>query len=108
DPKPLPAGTKIIIRAVFDNSARNPANPDPSQEVRWGLQSKDEMLVGYFMYSTGRQDSGSEAAFAQASELDRTAPPGSGGSPLTASRSAHGYQATKRGAGAATPAGSTP
>ncbi|MGH8657994.1 MAG: redoxin family protein [Gammaproteobacteria bacterium] len=55
DPKPLPAGTKIIIRAVFDNSARNPANPDPSQEVRWGLQSKDEMLVGYFMYSTWRQ-----------------------------------------------------
>ncbi|MGH6635118.1 MAG: redoxin family protein [Gammaproteobacteria bacterium] len=55
NPKPLPAGTKIIIRAVFDNSVGNPANPDPSKEVRWGLQSEDEMLVGYFMYSTRRQ-----------------------------------------------------
>ncbi|MGH8653071.1 MAG: redoxin family protein [Gammaproteobacteria bacterium] len=55
NPKPLPSGTKIIIRAIFDNSARNPANPDPSREVRWGLQSADEMLVGYFMYSTQRK-----------------------------------------------------
>ena len=42
----LPAGTKIAVTAVFDNSANNPRNPDPSQEVRNGEQSKDEMMVG--------------------------------------------------------------
>jgi len=65
NPKPLPSGTKIIVRAMFDNSARNPANPDPSQEVRWGLQSKDEMLVGYFMYSTRRQIGEGQKGLAQ-------------------------------------------
>ena len=50
-PKSLPAGTRIMVNAAFDNSADNPVNPDPSQEVKWGLKSSDEMLVGYFMYT---------------------------------------------------------
>jgi hypothetical protein len=44
-PKFIPAGTKIIARARYDNSSRNPFNPDPSQEVRWGRQSFDEELA---------------------------------------------------------------
>ena len=53
-PKRLPAGTRIVINAAFDNSEQNPVNPDPSKEVRWGLKSRDEMLVGYFMYTRKR------------------------------------------------------
>lgn len=55
-PKPIPAGTRMVVTAGFDNSDRNPANPDPSKEVRWGLKSRDEMLVGYFMYTRKRED----------------------------------------------------
>jgi hypothetical protein len=50
EPKRLPAGTRIVATAGFDNSARNPANPDPSVPVRWGEQSFEEMLIGYFLY----------------------------------------------------------
>ncbi|MGH1471803.1 MAG: redoxin domain-containing protein [Cellvibrionaceae bacterium] len=45
-PKVLPAGTVIEHNASWDNSAQNPANPDPNREVPWGLQSWDEMLFG--------------------------------------------------------------
>jgi peroxiredoxin len=47
EPKLLPKGTKIVCTAHFDNSAENPANPDPSAEVRWGEQSWDEMMIGF-------------------------------------------------------------
>lgn len=46
DPKVLPAGTRIVHSTTWDNSAQNPANPDPSQEVPWGRQSWNEMLFG--------------------------------------------------------------
>ena len=36
--------------AHFDNSADNPVNPDPSQTVRWGEQTSDEMMIGYIDY----------------------------------------------------------
>jgi hypothetical protein len=51
EPKQVPAGTRIIHRTVYDNSANNPANPDPDREVPWGLQSHDEMLYGSVSYS---------------------------------------------------------
>jgi hypothetical protein len=50
-PRAIPAQTKIVMTGAFDNSARNPANPDPSKEVRWGHQSWDEMFIGYMMYT---------------------------------------------------------
>ncbi|MFB3106940.1 MAG: hypothetical protein ACE1ZA_18720, partial [Pseudomonadales bacterium] len=31
---------------TWDNSAQNPANPDPTVEVTWGEQSFEEMLFG--------------------------------------------------------------
>ena len=46
-PKSVPAGSKIRVTAVFDNSSGNKANPDPSKEVKWGPQTYDEMLIGY-------------------------------------------------------------
>lgn len=43
-PVPLPEGTRITMRYVYDNSARNPRNPfDPPRRVRWGSRSSDEM-----------------------------------------------------------------
>ena len=47
-PLPLPPGTRIRCTAWYDNSAKNPANPDPQTEVRWGDQTTDEMLIGFY------------------------------------------------------------
>jgi hypothetical protein len=48
EPKKLPAGTVIECTAHFDNSANNPANPDPTKEIHFGEQSWDEMMIGFF------------------------------------------------------------
>ena len=47
EPKRMPAGTWILCSGGFDNSKRNPNNPDPSKEIRWGDQSWDEMFIGF-------------------------------------------------------------
>ena len=46
EPLQLARGSRIECLATFDNSPNNPANPDPSKEVRWGDQSWEEMMVG--------------------------------------------------------------
>lgn len=51
EPLAIPAGSKIACTAAFDNSEGNLANPDPSQTVRWGDQTWDEMMIGYFHYA---------------------------------------------------------
>ena len=48
EPKLLPAGTTLQCFAVFDNSADNLANPDPTKRVRWGEQTWEEMMLGYY------------------------------------------------------------
>jgi hypothetical protein len=47
-PRPLKAGTRLQAVAWFDNSAQNPHNPDPTATVRWGDQTYEEMMVGFF------------------------------------------------------------
>jgi hypothetical protein len=47
-PRFLKAGTKLQAVAWFDNSRNNPHNPDPEQAVRWGGQTYEEMMVGFF------------------------------------------------------------
>jgi serine/threonine protein kinase len=49
-PRILPRGSTVRITAVFDNSADNKSNPDPTKLVRWGPQTYDEMMIGYFEY----------------------------------------------------------
>lgn len=44
----LKKGARLQWIAWFDNSANNPRNPDPSAEVRYGEQSREEMMVGFF------------------------------------------------------------
>lgn len=46
----VPRGSTLWGTAWYDNSARNPANPDPSATVKWGKQSFDEMMLGYVEY----------------------------------------------------------
>lgn len=48
----LPRGSTVKITAVYDNSASNPANPDPGKTVRWGQQTFDEMMIGYMEHYT--------------------------------------------------------
>jgi len=48
EPRLIPKGSRMICTAHFDNSANNPANPDPSQEVTWGEQTWDEMMFGFY------------------------------------------------------------
>jgi mono/diheme cytochrome c family protein len=49
-PKRLPAGTRLVFEMTWDNSAQNPANPDPDRDVHWGEQTWDEMNVGWLRY----------------------------------------------------------
>jgi hypothetical protein len=44
----LPKGTRIECTAHHDNSANNPANPNPNVTVRWGDQTWEEMMMGWF------------------------------------------------------------
>jgi hypothetical protein len=48
EPKRVPGGAWMLCTAGFDNSSRNPANPDPTQRLHWGEQSWDEMFIGHF------------------------------------------------------------
>jgi hypothetical protein len=47
-PKVLPKGTEIEVIAHFDNSPGNKFNPDPSKDVRWGDQTFEEMMIGFW------------------------------------------------------------
>ena len=47
-PRFLKAGTELQAVAWYDNSRSNPHNPDPTVAVRWGDQTYDEMMVGFF------------------------------------------------------------
>jgi hypothetical protein len=48
EPRVLKAGTELQAVAWYDNSRNNPYNPDPEAAVRWGDQTYEEMMVGFF------------------------------------------------------------
>ena len=49
--KLMPKGTVVMCAGHFDNSADNLSNPDPAQEVGWGDQTWDEMMLGVLVIS---------------------------------------------------------
>ena len=49
-PVNVPKGSWVITKYTYDNSPRNPANPDPHRMVPWGDQSFDEMLYTALRY----------------------------------------------------------
>ena len=49
DALPVADANGQVIGAL-DNSESNPTNPDPSLEIKYGLNSWEEMFTGYFTY----------------------------------------------------------
>jgi len=62
EPMPLPKGTRVHAVAHYDNSENNLSNPDPKQTVRWGDQTWNEMMIGYFDLAIPRDPNNPEAA----------------------------------------------
>jgi mono/diheme cytochrome c family protein len=57
EPVKLPRGTKVRLRMVYDNSAKNPNNPShPPKPVRWGEQTTDEMCIAFIHFTNDRED----------------------------------------------------
>jgi len=46
----LPKGTRLHAIAHWDNSRNNPNNPAPEKTVNFGLQTWDEMMVGWIAF----------------------------------------------------------
>jgi hypothetical protein len=47
EPIDAPAGSKLEVTAVWDNSPANPANPDPKKEIIYRGDTFNEMFVGF-------------------------------------------------------------
>jgi hypothetical protein len=65
-PLAVPAGTKIVCVAHFDNSDKNKFNPDPTKKVRFGDPTYDEMMIGFMEYTVDSQHLNQETAKAAA------------------------------------------
>jgi hypothetical protein len=50
EPYLTPRGSTLTYTAWYDNSSKNPANPDPTTEVKWGEQTFEEMHLGFLEY----------------------------------------------------------
>jgi hypothetical protein len=47
----IPKGTRFMVTGYLDNSGRNKNNPDPTQAVRFGEPTYDEMMTGFIEYT---------------------------------------------------------
>jgi hypothetical protein len=53
-PIPLPAGSKLRVRSVYDNSEGNERNPNsPPIDVSWGERTVDEMCLAFVALALG-------------------------------------------------------
>jgi len=50
EPVLMPKGSRLVCTAHYDNSEENPYNPDAAAEVRFGEQTWDEMMFGWFVW----------------------------------------------------------
>ena len=48
EPKFMPKGSTLKVTMHYDNSTGNRFNPDPTATVRWGDQTWEEMMLGYY------------------------------------------------------------
>ena len=55
-PIAVPKGTRIQALAHFDNSTNNKMNPDATKSVRFGEQTWDEMMNGFFDFTVDAQN----------------------------------------------------
>jgi peroxiredoxin/mono/diheme cytochrome c family protein len=70
EPKQVSKGTTLRCVAHFDNSENNLNNPDPTQEVRYGPQTWEEMCYGWFEIVLADQDLSAELAKGPAAAND--------------------------------------
>ncbi len=56
DFKEIPKGTRVVFTTVWDNSADNPYNPDPTKRVYYGEPTTDEMSYGYISFINDSDD----------------------------------------------------
>jgi peroxiredoxin/mono/diheme cytochrome c family protein len=62
EPIPLSPRTRLKSVAHYDNSDQNLSNPDSKKTVRWGDQTWDEMMIGYFDLAIPRDPAHPDAA----------------------------------------------
>jgi hypothetical protein len=70
EPIKVPKGSRLHAVAHWDNSRNNPYNPDPNKEVRWGLQTWDEMMVGWVSFVWERPDTAEKLAHERRDRAD--------------------------------------
>lgn len=57
-PVKLPRGTRVVVYAYYDNSEKNPNNPNrPPKDVTWGERTQDEMCL-VFLHVLGEEGTG--------------------------------------------------
>jgi hypothetical protein len=64
EPRPLPSGTRLRCTSLFDNSAANKRNPDPTAFVKYGTATTDEMFFGAFELGRPIERAGNTLAYA--------------------------------------------
>jgi hypothetical protein len=53
----LPNGSNVSLIAIYDNSDKNPHNPNKKPRVvTWGEQTTDEMCIAFIGYMVDRED----------------------------------------------------
>jgi hypothetical protein len=60
EPRFLKEGTEMRAIAWYDNSPRNPNNPNPEESVKWGDEPRGEVLGGFFDVAVPATIGGSE------------------------------------------------
>lgn len=64
-PLRMPAGTRIDVEAVYDNSPRNRKNPNATpRETRWGEGTTDEMCIAFVRITVDSEQLGHEPRYA--------------------------------------------
>jgi len=66
----ISAGSVLRGTAWYDNSEGNPANPDPTARVKWGEQTYEEMMLGYFEYYVPAIPAGERASMLEIAMRD--------------------------------------
>ncbi|MBD3675997.1 MAG: redoxin domain-containing protein [Planctomycetaceae bacterium] len=73
EPLDLDDVDRISFVSHFDNSERNPSNPDPSVYVTWGDQTYQEMAIGFLEVAVPRRESSSDSIVRESKPAGPTA-----------------------------------
>jgi peroxiredoxin len=71
EPLKVPKGARLHSVAHWDNSVNNPLNPDPKKSAKFGLQTWEEMMVGFVAYVWERPETAAELAKNPPSQADQ-------------------------------------